>query len=125
MNGSPNGEPEPEPMPDPFDIWLEERVLVSDWKQKNESNSEIGNAFIPTRTPFFVSKKIITPHYIGLARWFIWLKWRLKDETEEFSVRAFGKETGLGGGATLMPDEKEFFIKNKRVAKDRSKFKHW
>ena len=44
---------------------------------------------------------------------------------EKVCLKTFGIETGLGGGTTLMPDEKEFFIKNKRVAKDRSKFKHW
>ena len=44
---------------------------------------------------------------------------------EKACLKTFGIETGLGGGATLMPDEKEFFIKNKRVAKDRSRFKHW
>ena len=45
--------------------------------------------------------------------------------TEKRCLKTFGINTGLGGGATLMPDEKEYFIKNKRVAKDRSRFKHW
>ncbi len=44
---------------------------------------------------------------------------------EKKCLDTFGIETGLGGGALLMPDEKEFFIKNERVAKDRSRFKHW
>ena len=54
-----------------------------------------------------------------------------KDEFGKFTKKekkcldTFGIETGLGGGALLMPDEKEFFIKNERVAKDRSRFKHW
>ena len=44
---------------------------------------------------------------------------------EKKCLKTFGLETGLGGGTQIMPDEKPFFIKNKRVAKDRSKFKHW
>lgn len=45
--------------------------------------------------------------------------------TEKRCLRTFGLKTGLGGGTTIMPDEKSFFIRNRRVAKDRSKFKHW
>ena len=45
--------------------------------------------------------------------------------TEKRCLETFGIETGLGGGTTIMPDEKEYFIKNKRVAKDRDRFKHW
>ncbi|KKL06582.1 hypothetical protein LCGC14_2594620, partial [marine sediment metagenome] len=44
---------------------------------------------------------------------------------EKKCLKTFGLETGLGGGTQIMPDEKPFFIKNKRVAKDRSRFKHW
>ena len=45
--------------------------------------------------------------------------------TEKRCLKTFGLETGLGGGAQIMPNEKSFFIRNKRVAKDRSKFRHW
>ena len=45
--------------------------------------------------------------------------------TEKRCLKTFGLETGLGGGTQIMPDEKEYFIRNKRVAKDRSRFKHW
>ena len=54
-----------------------------------------------------------------------------KDEFGKFTkkektcLETFGIKTGLGGGTTIMPGEKSYFIKNKRVAKDRSKFKHW
>jgi len=45
--------------------------------------------------------------------------------TEKRCLRAFGLETGLGGGTQMMPGEKEFFIRNKRLPKDRSKYKYW
>jgi len=44
---------------------------------------------------------------------------------EKSCLKTFGIETGLGGGTDIMPGEKSYFIKNKRVAKDRSKFKDW
>jgi len=45
--------------------------------------------------------------------------------TEKRCLRSFGIETGLGGGTNIMPDEKTFFIRNKRLPKDRNKYKHW
>ena len=45
--------------------------------------------------------------------------------TEKSCLKGFGLETGLGGGAQIMPNEKAYFLKNRRVAEDRSKFKHW
>jgi len=45
--------------------------------------------------------------------------------TEKRCLKTFGIKTGLGGGTQIMPGEKEFFIKNKRVPKDRSKYKYW
>jgi len=45
--------------------------------------------------------------------------------TEKKCLRSFGIETGLGGGTDIMPDEKSYFIKHKRVPEDRSKYKHW
>lgn len=44
---------------------------------------------------------------------------------EKKCLNTFGLKTGLGGGTQIMPDEKSYFIKNRRVAKDRSRFKHW
>ena len=45
--------------------------------------------------------------------------------TEKRCLKGFGIETGLGGGTQMMPDEKAFFIKNKKLPKDSSKYKHW
>ena len=45
--------------------------------------------------------------------------------SEKRCLKAFGIDTGLGGGTDIMPDEKVFFIKNKRLPKNRSKYKHW
>lgn len=45
--------------------------------------------------------------------------------TEKRCLRTFGIQTGLGGGTQIMPNEKPFFIKNRRLPKDRSKYKHW
>ena len=45
--------------------------------------------------------------------------------TEKRCLKNFGIQTGLGGGTQIMPGEKPFFIKNKRLPKDRSKYKHW
>ena len=45
--------------------------------------------------------------------------------TEKRCLKGFGLETGLGGGAQIMPNEKPYFLKNKRVAEDRNPFKHW
>jgi len=45
--------------------------------------------------------------------------------TEKRCLRSFGIETGLGGGTDIMPDERAYFIRNRRVPTDRSKYKHW
>jgi len=45
--------------------------------------------------------------------------------TEKRCLRNFGIETGLGGGTQMMPGEKQFFIRNLRLPKDRSKYKYW
>ena len=45
--------------------------------------------------------------------------------TEKRCLKGFGLETGLGGGAQIMPNERSYFLRHRRVAKDRSKFKHW
>ena len=45
--------------------------------------------------------------------------------TEKRCLKAFNIQTGLGGGTTIMPNEKPFFVANKRLPKDRSKYKHW
>ena len=45
--------------------------------------------------------------------------------TEKRCLNTFGIKTGLGGGTQMMPGEKEFFIRNKKLPKDRSKYKHW
>jgi len=45
--------------------------------------------------------------------------------TEKRCLRSFNIETGLGGGAQIMPDEKPYFIKHKKLPKARSKYKHW
>ena len=44
---------------------------------------------------------------------------------EKNCLKTFRIPTGLGGGTQIMPDEKDFFIRNKRLAKDRTRFKHW
>ena len=45
--------------------------------------------------------------------------------TEKKCLRSFGIDTGLGGGADIMPAEKSYFIKHGKVPVDRSKYKHW
>ncbi len=45
--------------------------------------------------------------------------------TEKRCLKSFGIDTGLGGGTSMMPGEKAYFIKNRRLPKDRSKFKYW
>ena len=45
--------------------------------------------------------------------------------TEKRCLKSFGIETGLGGGTDMMPGEKAYFIKHKKMPKDRSKYKYW
>lgn len=45
--------------------------------------------------------------------------------TEKRCLKTFRIPTGLGGGTQIMPGERDYFIKNKRLAKDRTRFKHW
>ncbi len=45
--------------------------------------------------------------------------------TERKCLKTFSIPTGLGGGTQIMPGEKSFFIKNKSLPKDRSRFKYW
>lgn len=45
--------------------------------------------------------------------------------TERKCLKTFSISTGLGGGTQIMPGEKSFFIKNKRLPKERSKYKDW
>lgn len=47
--------------------------------------------------------------------------------TEKKCLKAFNLETGILGNSEvdIMPDERAYFIKHKRLSSDRDKFKYW